>query len=73
MNEISTSNIGENSSASKTIKEFDEDKADGGNLLSQCRVASFSELISCFSSDQQAAVKESGFRSILDLKCGHLR
>ena len=73
MNKICTSNSGENSGASKNIEKSDEDKADGGNLLSQCRVASFSELISCFSSDQQAAVKESGFRSILDLKCGHSR
>ncbi|KAK9195195.1 hypothetical protein WN943_003314 [Citrus x changshan-huyou] len=68
INEISTSNIGENSGASKNIEESDEDKVDGGNLLSQCRVASFSELVSSFSSDQQAAVKEIGFGSLLDLK-----
>ena len=52
MNEIYTSNVGENSGASKNTKESDEDKADGGNLLSRCRVASFLEVVSSFSSDQ---------------------
>ena len=51
MNEICTSNSGENSGASKNIEKSDEDKADGGNLLSRCHVASFSEVVSSFSSD----------------------
>ena len=34
MNEISTSNSGENSGASKNIEESNEDGADGGNLIS---------------------------------------
>ena len=52
MNEISTSIIG-------------EDKANGGNLLSHCHVASFSKVGSSFSIDQQEIVKEIGFGSLL--------
>ncbi|XP_052290180.1 uncharacterized protein LOC127899994 [Citrus sinensis] len=73
MNEISSSNSGENSGTSKNIKESDVEKTDGGNLLSRCRVASFSDVVSSFSSDQQVAVNETGLGSLLDLKCGHLR
>ncbi|KAH9780912.1 hypothetical protein KPL71_008255 [Citrus sinensis] len=73
MNEISSSNSGENSGTSKNIKESDEEKTDGGNLLSRCRVASFSDVVSSFSSDQQVAVNETGLESLLDLKCGRLR
>ncbi|XP_052295491.1 uncharacterized protein LOC102615399 isoform X2 [Citrus sinensis] len=73
MNEISSSNSSENSGTSKNIKESDEEKTDGGNLLSRCRVASFSDVVSSFSSDQQAAVNETGLGSLLDLKCGRLR
>lgn len=73
MDDICTSNIGENSGEGKSIEESDEDKAEGGNLVSRCRVASFAELVSTFSSDQQAAVKETGFGSLLHLKCGRLR
>ncbi|KAL9441932.1 hypothetical protein AB3S75_020437 [Citrus x aurantiifolia] len=73
MNEISSSNSGENSGTSKNIKESDEEKTDGGNLLSRCRVASFSIVVSSFSSDQQVAVNETGLGSLLDLKCGRLR
>ena len=72
MNEISSSNSGENSSESKNIKESNEDNFDDGNLLSRCRVASFSEVVSSFSSDQQATVNEIGLGSLLDLKCGCL-
>lgn len=61
MDDICTSNIGENSGEGKSIEESDEDKAEGGNLVSRCRVASFAELVSTFSSDQQAAVKENRF------------
>ncbi|KAK9185029.1 hypothetical protein WN943_025382 [Citrus x changshan-huyou] len=73
MNEISSSNSGENSGTSKNIEESDEEKTDGGNLLSRCRVASFSDVVSSFSSDQQVAVNETGLGSLLDLKCGRLR
>ncbi|KAK9191060.1 hypothetical protein WN943_019671 [Citrus x changshan-huyou] len=73
MNEISSSNSGENSGTSKNIKESDEEKTGGGNLLSRCRVASFSDVVSSFSSDQQVAVNETGLGSLLDLKCGCLR
>ncbi|KAH9792409.1 hypothetical protein KPL71_004104 [Citrus sinensis] len=73
MNEISSSNSGENSGTSKNIKESDEEKTNGGNLLSRCRVALFSDVVSSFSSDQQVAVNETGLGSLLDLKCGRLR
>ncbi|KAK9222112.1 hypothetical protein WN944_010544 [Citrus x changshan-huyou] len=73
MNEISSSNSGENSGTSKNIKESDEEKTNGGNLLSRCRVASFSDVVSSFSSDQQVTVNETGLGSLLDLKCGRLR
>lgn len=73
MNEKSILIIGENSDASKNIEELDKDKADGGNLLSQCLVAYFSKVVSFFSIDQQVAVKEIGFGSLLELKCGRLR
>ncbi|KAL9409573.1 hypothetical protein AB3S75_047895 [Citrus x aurantiifolia] len=69
MNEISSSNSGENSGTSKNIEESDEEKTNGGNLLSRCRVASFSDVVSLFSSDQQVAVNEIGLGSLLDLKC----
>ncbi|KAK9199640.1 hypothetical protein WN944_014832 [Citrus x changshan-huyou] len=58
MNEICTSNSGENSGASKNIEKSDEDKADGGNLLSRCHVASFSEVVSSFSSRQSIILHE---------------
>ena len=47
------------------IEESNEDKADGGNLLSRCCVASFSEVVLSFSSDQQASVNEIGFEVYL--------
>ncbi|KAH9648992.1 PMD domain-containing protein [Citrus sinensis] len=73
MNKISSSNSGENSGTSKNIKESDEEKTDGGNLLSRCHVASFSDVVSSFSSDQQVAVNETDLGSLFDLKCGRLR
>lgn len=46
-----------------------EDKHDQF-ILSYCRVSAFTKVISAFSLEQQAIIKEIGFRSILDLRCG---
>lgn len=49
-------------------KKKNEDKHDQF-ILSHCRVSAFTKVISAFSLEQQAVIKEIAFRNILDLRC----
>lgn len=49
-----------------------EDKHSQCNL-SRCRVSAFTKVISTLSPDQQAAIREIGFGSMLELRCDRLR
>ncbi|KAH9780573.1 hypothetical protein KPL71_008131 [Citrus sinensis] len=50
-----------------------ENNSDKGIHLSRCSVLRFSNIISSLSIEQQDAVREIGFGSLLGLKCGRLR
>ena len=50
-----------------------ENNSDKGNHLSRCSVLRFSNIVSSLSIEQQDAVREIGFGSLLGLKCGRLR
>ncbi|GAY36146.1 hypothetical protein CUMW_279180 [Citrus unshiu] len=50
-----------------------ENNSDKGNHLSRCSVLRFSNTVSSLSIEQQDAVREIGFRSLLGLKYGRLR
>ncbi|XP_052297230.1 uncharacterized protein LOC112498237 [Citrus sinensis] len=50
-----------------------ENNSDKGNHLSRCSVLRFSNIVSSLSIEQQDAMREIGFGSLLGLKCGRLR
>ena len=72
MHEDPSSNVGEMSIEKTDEEQKIEDKHSQCNL-SRCRVSAFSKVISTLSPDQQAAIREIGFGSMLELRCGRLR
>lgn len=72
MHEDPSSNVGE-----RSIEKTDEEQKIGDKHsqcnLSRCRVSAFTKVISTLSPDQQAAIREIGFGSMLELRCGRLR
>ena len=64
--------VGESSVIKMDEEKKNEDKHNQF-ILFCCRVSIFTAVISTFSTKQQAVIKEIGFRSILDLRCGRLR